>query len=156
MECRLGSRPSFAWRSILHGRELIAKRMVMKLGDGKAMKIWTDNWIIDPLPRPLVYHPEADVVLSMCVEELIIPNTGLWDVQKVRRYFVDDDASLILKVKTVKYQQDLWWWGFTKDGAYSSQSGYRLLESIRHNEATTANSLPPIERKLWHDIVEPL
>lgn len=77
MDCGLGTRPSFAWRSILHGRDLIAQGMVMKLGDGRTTKVWTDNWIIDPLPRPPMYLPEAEVDLTMCVEELLIPNTGI-------------------------------------------------------------------------------
>lgn len=124
MDCGLGSRPSFAWRSILHGRELIKKGMVRKLGDGRMTKVWTNNWIIDLLPRPPMYLPDAVIDLSMTVDELLIPHTGLWDVHKGRQRFVEKDAILILKLKTIQYRQDSLQWGFTKDGTYTSRSGY--------------------------------
>lgn len=124
----------------------------MKLGDGKETKVWTDNWIIDPLPRPATYLPDADVDLTLCVDELLFPNTEFWDVQKVRSLFVEDDANLILAVKMIQHNQDLWRWGFTKDGVYSTRSGYRLLESLRCSEAPMSNKLPPIKRNLLNNI----
>lgn len=65
---------------------------------------------------------------------------------------MEADATLILKMKTERYKPNSWLWGFTKDGNYSSQSGCRLLDSIRTAESPTTNRLPPIERKLWSNI----
>lgn len=152
MECGLGSRPSFAWRSILHGRELLTKGLVMKLGDGMSTKIWSDHWIIDPLPRPPMYHPDADIDLSWSVYELLIPNTNLWDEQRFRRLFVEDDAKLILNMRVDRSKKDSLCWGFTKDGVYSSRSGYKLLESIRNQNSAVPSSQPPLEKRLWKSI----
>lgn len=152
MNCGLGTRPSFAWRSIIHGRELLAKGMVMKIGDGMATKVWSDNWIIDPLPRPPMYHPEADIALSCNVSDLLIPNTNLWDAQTVRRSFVEDDANRILSMRIDRHKSDTWGWGFTKDGVYTSRSGYKLLASSQAQSSPHTRSLPPVEKKLWRSI----
>lgn len=152
MEGGLGSRPSYAWRSILHGRDLIAEEMVMKIGDGKDTKVWTDNWIIEPLPRPPMYLPDVEVDLTLRVEELLIPHTRLWDAHTVRDLFVEEDANMILKLKTEQHKQDSWIWGFTKDGIYTSQSGYRFLDSLQNSANQGQNRIPPLERKLWKNI----
>lgn len=39
LDCGLGSRPSFAWRSILHGRELLQQRMMTRIGNGADSKV---------------------------------------------------------------------------------------------------------------------
>lgn len=36
---------SHAWKSILKGRELILKGALWRVGDGKQIKIWRDNWL---------------------------------------------------------------------------------------------------------------
>ena len=36
---------SYAWKSILKGREVILKGALWRVGDGKKIKIWGDNWL---------------------------------------------------------------------------------------------------------------
>lgn len=42
----LDERPSFAWRSLLYGRELLQQGLI---GNGINIKVWTDKWIDDPI-----------------------------------------------------------------------------------------------------------
>ncbi|KAG2324302.1 hypothetical protein Bca52824_007030 [Brassica carinata] len=44
----MGARPSFAWRSLLHGRELLRKGIKWNIGDGANTNVWLDKWIDDP------------------------------------------------------------------------------------------------------------
>ena len=36
---------SYAWRSILHGVEVVKKGIIKRVGDGTTMKIWEDPWL---------------------------------------------------------------------------------------------------------------
>ncbi|XP_010507236.1 PREDICTED: uncharacterized protein LOC104783832 [Camelina sativa] len=44
-EC--GRRPSFAWRSILHGRDLLELGLKQRVGDGAFIKVWSTPWLED-------------------------------------------------------------------------------------------------------------
>lgn len=52
LECGKGQRPSYAWRSILFGRELLEKGMLRVIGDGKNTCVWSENWLMEDIPRP--------------------------------------------------------------------------------------------------------
>lgn len=52
MECSVGTRPSYAWRSIIHGRELLSRGLLRTIGDGIHTKVWLDRWIMDETPLP--------------------------------------------------------------------------------------------------------
>lgn len=43
LESKLGHRPSFVWRSISRGKELLMKGLVQKVGDGSSIKVYHDN-----------------------------------------------------------------------------------------------------------------
>ena len=40
-----GCRPSYAWRSILAGRELLQSGCQWRIGNGRSIAMWGDNWI---------------------------------------------------------------------------------------------------------------
>ncbi|KAG2327368.1 hypothetical protein Bca52824_010096 [Brassica carinata] len=44
----LGTRPSFAWRSIIFGRELLQKGLKRQIGNGLNTRAWIDKWLLDP------------------------------------------------------------------------------------------------------------
>ena len=37
--------PSPCWQGIMHGLELLKKGMIWRIGNGKKVRIWRDNWI---------------------------------------------------------------------------------------------------------------
>ncbi|KAH0895209.1 hypothetical protein HID58_057638, partial [Brassica napus] len=63
--------------------------------------------------------------LNLTIADLFIPGTHRWDESLVRRTFTVEDAELILKIRPNHCVEDFYKWGLTKDGSYSSQSGYR-------------------------------
>ena len=152
MECGEGTRPSYAWRSILHGRELLAKGMVKRIGNGNSTRVWTENWLQNPIPRAPMYRQDSVVDLTLCVADLLIPNTGLWDTHKINELFTEEDAASILNIKPMIHKQDRLCWGFTRGGSYSSQSDYKLIDTLKNLQVPGNGSLPPIDKSLWKNI----
>ena len=52
LNAKLKKKASYAWKSILHGRDLINKGMRYIIGHGTLVNMWTDPWIPDHPPRP--------------------------------------------------------------------------------------------------------
>jgi hypothetical protein len=45
---KLGSKPSFAWRSIHGAGEIVWDKLIWRIGYGKSVNIWGDRWIPTP------------------------------------------------------------------------------------------------------------
>lgn len=153
LEANVGTRPSYAWRSILHGRELLAQGLLKKIGNGESVKVWTDNWIIDEVPRPPHYHPDAEVDLTLTVRDLIDDQSSAWNIPMVRQLFCEEDVSRVLNVKVNVDSVDTLEWGFSKNGVYNTKSGYKLAVVLQEKQVFPPSpALPPLERKLWRDL----
>lgn len=152
LQSSLGSRPSYAWGSILHGRELLSKGLIREIGNGRSSNVWHVNWIIDPIPRTPNYRQDSVIDLTLTISDLLLPNSSAWDAALVRRTFTDHDTEIILRLKPNRMQEDGYKWGFTKDGIYTSRSGYRFFDSFPEEDGSTSTSLPPLEKYLWKSL----
>ncbi|OMP01909.1 reverse transcriptase [Corchorus capsularis] len=45
MSATLGANPSFLWRSLLAGRDVIKLGSRWRVGNGSSIEVWTDNWL---------------------------------------------------------------------------------------------------------------
>ncbi|KAJ4901714.1 RNase H domain-containing protein [Raphanus sativus] len=82
------------------------------------------------------------------VEDLIDHNSRVWDKALVEETFSHKDAGIILKQKLDLDRPDAVVWSLTKNGRYSSKSGYDLLDSLEEL-ASPSPPVPPIEQQLW-------
>ncbi|KAF2559970.1 hypothetical protein F2Q68_00013314 [Brassica cretica] len=98
-----------------------------------------------------MYREGSVIDLTLTIADLFIPGSHRWDESMVRRTFTNEDAELILKIKPNQGAEDSYKWGLTKDGVYSSKSGYRFFETLQ-NIVQPQRGLPPIEKKLWSSI----
>jgi hypothetical protein len=55
----LGKRPSFIWRSFLAAKDLLSSGITWRVGDGKSINIWGDNW----LPNFGVLNFQSELIL---------------------------------------------------------------------------------------------
>ena len=145
----LGPRPSYTWRSILYGRDLLSKGLVRDIGNGEQSNVWSVNWIIDPTPRTSNYRPNSVIDLTLKISGLLLLNSSSWDATRVRQAFTDHDADIILRLRLKGNQEDGYKWGFTKDGVYTSRSGYRFLDNLPNENGPPQPTLSPLEKKLW-------
>lgn len=72
IEATLGSNPSFIWRSILWGREIISRGHRWRIGNGDQVMVYKDNWI----PRPITFKPISFPTLPTDTTVSKLINTG--------------------------------------------------------------------------------
>ncbi|CAL9248911.1 unnamed protein product [Arabidopsis halleri] len=148
----LGDRPSFTWRSIIHGRELLLKGLRQGIGDGASVNVWTTRWIQDDILRP-PFMKNILVNLDLKLKDLIDPITNRWDDDCLQEHFFPRDQSIIRRIKPATSTQDFMVWIHNRSGLYSVHSGY-WLASQNHNvdimlEAAALPSINPIKDKIW-------
>ena len=56
MEAKLGTNPSYIWRSIYGTLHLIKARERWRIGLGQQVGIWKEPWLLDPLDSTIQTH----------------------------------------------------------------------------------------------------
>ncbi|XP_062170478.1 uncharacterized protein LOC133876208 [Alnus glutinosa] len=116
LEATLGSRSSYAWRSILSAKDLLQEGLVWRIRDGTHVKIWGDKWI----PTATTYaiqSPRSVFDETATVSELIDPYSKWWNVQLIRSIFSKVEAEIILGLPLSRYEQhDLRIWRGSSTG----------------------------------------
>lgn len=134
----IGHNPSYIWRSILWGGEVI----LFKGLDGKLVmgRITESSMIrgspIRPLFKPITKLPAGlDVLL---VSDLIA--NGAWDRDEVMSYFWEVDREAIFSIPLgVRVRSDMMLWHYEDNSCYTVRSGYKvamdsqILESCAEN-----------------------
>jgi hypothetical protein len=71
------------WHGIEHGLELLKKGIIWRIGDGKNIRIWRDNW----LPRNFALKPQQGKTRCRYrrVEQLVDNISGTWNHDLVQK-----------------------------------------------------------------------
>lgn len=79
------SEASPVWHGIEHGLELLKQGIVWRVGDGKNIRIWRDNW----LPRKFALKPQPGKSKERHrrVNQLVNEGTGMWNTQLIHKMF---------------------------------------------------------------------
>jgi hypothetical protein len=90
-----------SWRGIEHGLDLLKHGVLYRVGDGKSIRIWRDNWI----PREHGMKPIGSTRRCRLrwVSHLIDDSSGSWDETLVRRFFCACNVEEILKIKLPRH-----------------------------------------------------
>ncbi|KAG7591372.1 Endonuclease/exonuclease/phosphatase superfamily [Arabidopsis thaliana x Arabidopsis arenosa] len=153
LESVTGDRPSFAWRSVLHGRELLEKGLRRGVGNGKSLNVWMDPWVCDEDEMRPPYLKQSLRNICLKVSDLIdLPNRG-WDVEILDDLFLPQDIQRIMANKPAVDHDDFWIWKHNKSGDYSVKSGYAVAFATQKKdlicEATLQPSLNGLKIKVW-------
>ncbi|XP_073298281.1 uncharacterized protein [Primulina huaijiensis] len=128
LEADLGSNPSYVWRSLLWGCDIIKRGLCWRVGDGQHIFIKSDPWI--PGLPSFKCNPSVRVDPSMRVARLI-SSSGHWQAELVRQIFTSHEAEAILNIPlNNKGCQDIRYWKDSPNGLYTVRLGYLLEMNI--------------------------
>lgn len=128
MEAKDSKVGSYAWQSILQGRDVIQRGSRWRVGDGREIKIWQHHWL--PIKHPtVVASPIIETMEDATVDMLIDPLTRQWDESLIDGIFIPHEAEKIKKIPLARVRvEDVLFWLFSRDGNYNCKSGYRFLK----------------------------
>ncbi|XP_075665026.1 uncharacterized protein LOC142634617 [Castanea sativa] len=95
LEAELGKHPSFAWRSIMAAKHVVAEGTRWNIGNGIKINLWDDKW----LPTPTHFKPVSprkNLQQGNQVSSLIDPSLCTWREDIIRNTFLPHEAEVIL------------------------------------------------------------
>jgi hypothetical protein len=127
LKAKLGSNPSYIWRSILASRDLLRKGLRWQIGNGQQVHVWEDDWG----PKPLHQCPNPREV--QWVADLIDAESGSWDVSMLREVFDEDSVQRVQQVALTDCRRsDYPVWTLDPQGLFSVKSAYKVARALSH------------------------
>ncbi|XP_073137691.1 uncharacterized protein [Henckelia pumila] len=128
MDAKMGSNPSYVWRSIMATQDLIRRGARIRIGSGNLTHIWNTPWLPD-LENPFVVT-DCPIDLKLAnVNSLREAGYGSWDLDLLDDLFIERDKHLISAIPLSRREcEDKWIWGPDRNGSYSVKSGYKILQ----------------------------
>ena len=123
LEAKEAPSASYAWKSILKGQDVINKGALWRVGDGKQIRIWADNWLpswnATRITTPVIWGQE-----NSNVEVLINPATRSWRGEVIDHAFNLVEAEVIKSIPlSSSSQANTLIWPFTPIGSIFSEIG---------------------------------
>ena len=140
------SKASYVWKSILWGRNLVAKGIRWRVGDGRSMSVYNSHWI--PTPHSCLVSSPRTLPANSLVSDLL-DNDGRWKTQLIRDSFLDFEAEKIIQIPRSSLNlADSYCWHFDNKGLYSVKSAYTL--ALHTDIVHEPTSFLPQASNLWN------
>lgn len=155
IDVRMSNKVSYAWKSILFGRELLLKGLKYSVGNGSAIHVWSESWMedLDGTCKPL-YRKQRVFDVNLKVSDVIDFPKRRWNKSMLDELFVPSDVQILLRNQPSVFHRDFWMWKFTPTGLYTVKTGYELAFSVNKKELlqslTKKPSLNPLKAQVWH------
>ncbi|CAL8082381.1 unnamed protein product [Prunus armeniaca] len=151
LEAGVGTNPSFIWRSLQWGKELLNKGLRWRVGNGESIQVYTNKWL--PVPSFFKIMSAPQLPLSTLVCDLFT-SSGQWNVPLLKDIFWDQEVEAILQIPLVSLaSHDCLIWHYERNGMYSVKSGYqltRLEKDIMCGESSAGVNLSSrFWKKIW-------
>ena len=117
---------SFAWKSILKSRNLIAWGSRWRIGDGKTIRIFEDAWLLNSEGGRIVTPPTL-LSREASMDCLIDPHSGWWNTHLIDLCFYPPKAKLIKSLPLCStFQPDTLIWPKENSGNYLVKNGLQV------------------------------
>ena len=151
---KLGFSPSYAWKSILNGLEVVKRDTRWRVGNGNRIHIWEDKWLSTPTTYKIISPPKPFDDYPR-VSALIDRDTRRWKADVVRSLFLSFEVSTILNIPfSHNRPEDQIIWVGNKRGEFTIKSAYyiavRVLDTMEEGESSSGNPRSPLWKKLLH------
>jgi hypothetical protein len=153
LQAEIRFNPSFTWRSIYQAKvEVIDVTGLWRLGDGRKVRIWEDNWL--PIQHGYkVWSPKPPNCVISRVCELIDEEHKGWKIQLLNELFFPFEVQQIMQIPILpSQQQDKFIWAVNKKCEFSVKSAYKFLKGRRELMSSNQSNIPResgIWKKLW-------
>jgi hypothetical protein len=110
---------SYTWCSLMHGKKLLEKGILWRVGDGKKIRLKNDRWIQNyTLLKPTV-SLQDDIAVNFLIDEEI----KNWNEAIIRTCLSNEDTEKILQIPLSSTScDDFPAWPLSKSGIYTVKS----------------------------------
>ena len=100
MEAKTLNNASYAWKSIIKGRDVMKQGAVWRIGLGNSIQVWRDNWL--PVKNnPRIISPKLEEGGTVWISDLIDPIYRTWREEVIDQVFYDFEATIIKNIPLV-------------------------------------------------------
>ncbi|KAL5760145.1 hypothetical protein ACOSQ2_018983 [Xanthoceras sorbifolium] len=127
-------RKSSVWRGILYDAKFIIEGLLWRVGNGKTISFWNDNWV--PNIRIVREHSLIELDnqdLSLKVESFLVGSS--WNLGMLYKYLPNDLVRCICSIHA-GYNgsgKDKAIWERTKDGNFTVNTAYNTMNGLEKN-----------------------
>ncbi|XP_041024388.1 uncharacterized protein LOC121264998 [Juglans microcarpa x Juglans regia] len=149
---KVGSRPSYTWKSISSAINIVKEGMIWRITNGEDVKIWQDKWI--PTNNSgKVMSPVKILSSNAKVTELIDPNTRWWNMQLLHDIFWIEDRQQIIRIPVAQttHLRDNIAWKYTSNGCFTVKSAYQLCKQRQDQDKGETSTIGQ-NKVLWKHI----
>ncbi|XP_028790547.1 uncharacterized protein LOC114746497 [Neltuma alba] len=109
LKARKGSKASWAWTSILEGREVLKEDLCWKIVNGGKVRVFSDDWLTNGPVYSLKPRVLTDEMKNLMVSDLI--RDGRWTLENYGNILDEEDIGRIKRVKLPRSNlEDMMMW----------------------------------------------
>jgi hypothetical protein len=131
---------------------MIKKGSCWKVGNGQAINIWDDNWVIWQNGYKIVTPNNGQHIAK--VSDIMDNSPKSWNTTIIIQNFLPFESTIIHQIPLIKESVvDQLMWPHSKEGNYTVKSGYNLLKHWQETtspSSSTYNNQSNIWKKLWN------
>ncbi|XP_024013148.1 uncharacterized protein LOC112087460 [Eutrema salsugineum] len=156
LNAKLGSGPSYAWRSILASQNFIKRGARAIIGNGQKTSIWGEQWIERKPAKPVLATKWVQPHLRHVVNELNIVGDMLhsngreWNMEFLGAFLTDEDIARVQSIRPGgRFSEDRYSWDFTNRPEQQLVEINQPSLDCLFQEVWRSETSPKVQHFLW-------